>query len=52
MPQAIIHRKRAKDHQEKKQIVDAEGLFNQISGEEFQRRLLAIKIEHSGSKEH
>src|SRR6266853_7007192 len=49
--QPLIYSKRSKDHQEKEQVVDAEGLFDQIAGKEFQRRLLAIKIEHSESKE-
>ena len=44
--QPIIHAERAKNYQKKKQIVDAKSLFNQIAGKEFQRRLVAIKIEH------
>src|SRR6266699_830191 len=46
MLQAIIYGKRAKNHQKKKQIVDAESLFDQVAGKEFQRWLVAIEIEH------
>src|SRR5437879_11143297 len=49
--QPFIHGKRAENHQEKEQVVDAESLFDQIAREKFQCQLLAIKIEHSESKE-
>jgi len=52
MLQALIHGQRSKDHQEKKQVVNAESFFDQIAGEELQCRLFAIKIQHSNSKEH
>jgi len=39
MLQAVIHGKRAKDHQEEKQIVNAEGFFDQVAGKEFEGRL-------------
>src|SRR6266851_499759 len=48
----LIHGQRSKDHQEKKQVVNAESFFDQIAGEELQCRLFAIKIQHSNSKEH
>src|SRR5260370_39474667 len=43
--------KRAKEKQEKKQIVDAESLLEQVAGKEFEGRLGAAEIEHSESKE-
>src|SRR5258706_13851646 len=52
MPQALIHGKSAKDHQEKKQVVDAESFFDQVAGEKFHGRLFAIKIQTSTSTEH
>src|SRR5260370_36990345 len=51
MLQAIIYGKRAKNHQKKKQIVDAERFFDQVAGKEFEGRLGATEIEHSESKE-
>src|SRR5258708_28643880 len=51
MLQAIIYGKRAKNHQKKKQIVDAERFFDQVAGKEFEGRLGAAEIEHSESKE-
>src|SRR5438132_12138803 len=48
--QILIHPKRAKNHQEKKQVLDTEGFFDQIRGKKFQGQLLPIKIEHSKSK--
>src|SRR6266550_4176915 len=48
---ALIHGKRAKDHQKEKQIVNAEGFFDQVAGKEFQGRLGAAEIEHPKPKE-
>src|SRR5260370_26580616 len=51
MLQALIHGKHAKDHQEKKQVVDPESLFDQVTREKLQRRLRPAEIKNSGSKE-
>ena len=52
MLQALIHRESAEDHQEKKQIVDAESFFDQVAGKEFQAQLGPAEIEHSEPKEN
>src|SRR5260370_4483438 len=52
MLKAYVQGKRVKDHQEQKQVVDAESFFDQVAGKEFKARPWAAEIEHSKPKEH
>src|SRR6266446_6313171 len=49
---ACVDRKRAEDHQKKKQVVDAKSLFNQVAGEEFQARLLPGVVQYAQAKQN
>jgi hypothetical protein len=51
MLHSIVHRKRAKDHQEEKKIVDAKRFFDQITREVFERGLLAVETQYTQSEQ-
>ena len=50
--EAPFHCKRPKNHQEKKQIVDAQGFFNQVARKILKRRLFTVVMEDRQSEQH
>jgi hypothetical protein len=50
MLHALVHGERAEDDQKQKQVVDAEGFFDQVAGEELERRLASQEPENADAE--